>query len=203
MKLQMYTDEQILLLLRNWGKRLGLRNLRLKMKAAKTKPCVNTIQKRFGGFREALVKAGVPFLHGGRVTSKINTLTPMDAKYIAGLIDCEGSISRSGRNSSCYRITFVSKDKEFIDYYQKLINGGKVCFCGGTYRVELRKNEVLDLLPQVYPYFIVKKEAADNLIQYIRKEQSESKFNEPFIPLNLEENLKKYKPNYVPIEDDF
>lgn len=206
MKYQVYTDEHLLKILREYAKSFGARNLRLKMKKIKSKPCVNTFDKRFGNWRRALAKAGVPYLYGGRVPSRIPQLDVIDAKYIAGLIDCEGSITRAGRKKFAnkqYCIVFVNKNKDIIDYFKQLVGGGRINFNNGTYRLEFRKNEVVDLLPQIYPHLIVKKKEAKYLLDYIKREQRESRFTEPFIPLNLEENLKKYKPNFVPIDGDY
>ncbi|MBU0847103.1 hypothetical protein KKH23_07925 [Patescibacteria group bacterium] len=192
MKTNKYSDEELLDILRGYGKEFGLRKLHKSILESKRLPIPQTYRNRFGSWKNALILAGLPNLSAWRIDSNINKLSDMDAKYIAGLLDCEGCISRSRRNSHSYSLNFVNTNKEIVDLFRDIVNGGRINYCNGTYRLEFRKNEVIELLPQIYPYLIVKRKEADNLIEYIRKEQTELDFDDAFIPLYLEENIKKY-----------
>ena len=90
---------------------------------------------------------------------RVKKLTKTGAAYIAGIIDGEGTITLTRRNSTSHRhlvVTVSSTDQDLLIYIQELIGAGKITtkrtykqhhVPGGTFQISNR--QALALLQQI------------------------------------------------------
>ena len=114
------------------------------------------------------------------VYKKVKTLTPVDAAYIAGLIDGEGTISLSRKHHLDNRhlvVSISSTESELLEYVKEVVGAGNISnkrtysnnhTPSKTYQICNR--QALDLLKQIAPF--LKSYKADranlNLDHYLR-----------------------------------
>jgi len=117
-------------------------------------------------------------------------LTEVEKAWLACAIDAEGSIifnpdKRDKRNHLTRVVVVYNTDKSFIEHFANLVGGhiyiydpnkiGKGHF-GAKPRYEVYisgKNKILNLLTQIKPYLIIKKEKAQQVIDSIIQEQKD------------------------------
>ena len=98
--------------------------------------------------------------------------------YLAGIMDADGCLkiyhrNNRGRREGCRKFVVSNTSKELIDWLYKNFGGWRcpVKREGNRklqYRWELRSEEILDVLPQILPYLIVKKEDAKIQMNYLK-----------------------------------
>lgn len=112
-------------------------------------------------------------------------IMPLNAAYIAGLVDGEGCISVSRTHTSesakgckrgfAYRssLNITMTNLEILEWIKQITRAGKIC----SKRVNIAKHkaawswtvwsiEASELLQQLLPYLHIKKEQAENLIAF-------------------------------------
>lgn len=119
--------------------------------------------------------------------SKVRMLTDVEAAYLAGVLDCDGTISVFVQPSGiCPYIAISSarhgKAKQFVEHFLKIIGAGNVRLSArahGTwnetwqYRLTGLRN-VYAVLKQVAPFLVLKKEQAQLLISYCESRLSKT-----------------------------
>ena len=91
--------------------------------------------------------------------------------YIAGVFDGEGNISFSNKNLNV-RITIAQKEVKLLYWLKDILGCGIVNLaknnCNNSYRINTTK-EVYDFLLNVISFLIVKKDQAQNTIDYLKE----------------------------------
>ena len=132
-----------------------------------------------GSVRYSLLKSGVSLrIHGVR-EMVVPTLRPVDAAYLAGIVDGEGSIHlrNSKDRKSWVRIQIWNTSKPLIDWILETIRTGSVtsrirhgkvngtvpCYC-----LEIASQQnVHAVLRQILPYMKIKSPKAQELLDYL------------------------------------
>ncbi|MCW9088029.1 MAG: LAGLIDADG family homing endonuclease [Gammaproteobacteria bacterium] len=91
-----------------------------------------------------------------------NTLSSIDAAYIAGLIDGEGTITLTRKHRNENRqlaVTISNTEKDLLEYVLKTIGAGKITNKRTTrahhtpsFTYALYNRQALNLLAQIHPY---------------------------------------------------
>ncbi|PNX46094.1 MAG: hypothetical protein BV459_07120 [Thermoplasmata archaeon M11B2D] len=100
----------------------------------------------------------------------------IDFSYIAGAIDCDGTIGIYKKNTgylSC-RVSIASVHLHFLQKLQKFFNGTivskKTCKPGHRLGYDLqwnKKDDVLNLLKNIEPFLLIKKKQAQIVISFL------------------------------------
>lgn len=125
----------------------------------------------------------------------INKLQKWQAAYLAGLVDGEGCVAVTRTNTSAsakgckrgfsYRasIAIAIIDLEVLEWAIKITGVGKLCNVKCTsvkhrqaYKWTVWSNEAQELLKQLLPFLIVKKDQAKNLIEFQSKMRFPGRF---------------------------
>ena len=131
-----------------------------------------------GSVRYSLLKSGIALRTHGVREMTVPILHPVDAAYLAGIVDGEGSIElhRSNNRKPWGRVQIWNTSKPLIDWILKTIrtgtvtsrirhgkvNGTKPCYC---LEIASRQN-VYAVLKQILPYMKIKSPKAQELIDY-------------------------------------
>ncbi len=123
------------------------------------------------------------------IYKRVKTLDPVDAAYLAGLIDGEGSVSLSRKHRNENRqlvISISSTERQLLTYAQDVLGAGKITN-KRTYRAHhtpsvtfaITNRQALDLLKQVAPYLKSYKadRAAFILQHYVRLTPRNGKYS--------------------------
>jgi len=113
----------------------------------------------------------------GRIESSYRQLTDIEKGYIAAFLDGEGHVSFchdeiSGRRHVYWQIAFNNTYKPVLQYIQSLI-GGRIqtrkrrINWKTSYMLYMRKQEVLNFLPQIVEYLQIKKKQAILLLEFL------------------------------------
>lgn len=96
------------------------------------------------------------------VYRRVRALTSIEAAYVAGLVDGEGTITLSRRNRNKNRqlvVSISSTESELLEYVQHVVAAGKITHKrvyserhtpSKTYQIQNR--QALDLLKQIAPF---------------------------------------------------
>ena len=108
-------------------------------------------------------------------------LTPEEKSWLACAIDGEGciyyhdKIDKNGWRNRRVEIQVVNTDIQFVERARKLLNGIKISEQGRrskkmVYRARIADHkQVLSILEQIKDYLIIKKNLAQNVIDFIKK----------------------------------
>lgn len=151
-----------------------------KMDSLKGFPCHHTYLKHFGSWNEALRSSGFRINQEQNIESEIRCMAEAECAYVAGVLDGEGHISvRLNRKRGSYdcAMSISNTCLELLYKLQEFTNGGRVVrhklkkereHHTDQYVLEWRVNEMEDLLPQLLPWLVVKRDDAVNLLTYLR-----------------------------------
>jgi hypothetical protein len=119
-----------------------------------------------------------PPLQRGKVfSSSARELTIPDAAYIAGLLDGEGSIVKvysNNRKNYSTRVTIVNTYKPVIDWLLETTGCGTIIFSERRSRNEKHADAYVwqcysanakNILEQIFPYLIIKKDKAQDVLE--------------------------------------
>ena len=113
--------------------------------------------------------------------STVNTLTQTECAYLAGMIDADGSISKSkNRRSFICKVRVHNSSEELMIWLKRVVGAGSVeCRPPGVdkhgYKHTLNrwtfdisaKVDVTRLLEQIHPYLVIKKDKAKMVMDFI------------------------------------
>lgn len=115
----------------------------------------------------------------------MNILNIAQASYLAGFVDGDGSISitqQGDRSFSSYSVTFRvgNTNREVLEWFQKTTGVGKITEMGMNknwnrpnikqmYNWTVYPTDLRELLPQITPYLIVKKERGEITAEWLKK----------------------------------
>ena len=111
------------------------------------------------------------------IKSQIGKLPKWKCAYLAGCIDTDGCIHVKAKDDLTGKgeVEVANTNLHFLQNLQGMINGGYL----GMYkrrkhylwchRLCFRINECRDLLPQIIPFLVIKKEKAEVLLQRIQE----------------------------------
>jgi len=104
------------------------------------------------------------------------SLTPTECAYIAGIIDGEGSLTihkqRTGGKGYVAKLDMGNTHKGVVTYLQNLFPGTvKKYIKESPYKDvwywRIHASKIRELLPQIYPYLIIKKKLAKLYLEYL------------------------------------
>ena len=113
----------------------------------------------------------------------MNKLTKLNASYIAGFLDGDGSIYVRLKPNETYRFRFQiapnivfyqsKKETKFLKRLKKIIGGGYIRFRNdGIAEYIIGDTQTMrDLIKQIKPYLVLKKAQADLLIQILNQKE--------------------------------
>jgi len=138
-----------------------------------------TYKNHFGSWNAALRKAGFRVNLEQKIVSEVRQMSPTEAAYVAGIFDGEGCISFSLTRGKypCCNVQIANTDLEMLETIQVFINGGRIMGhrlngkrenFTAQYILYFRVNELADLLPQLLPYLVTKKDKAITMLTYLR-----------------------------------
>ena len=133
------------------------------------------------------------------IYNKVATLSKINAAYIAGIIDGEGTITLTSKHKNANRqlaITISNTEMPLLEFIIETIQAGKI-----THKKTYKKNhtpsmtyaisnrQALDLLSQISPYLkTYKKQRAELILKdYVRVTPRNGKYNE-----NLKTEREKF-----------
>lgn len=103
-------------------------------------------------------------------TNKIKKLSKINAKWLAGIIDCDGWISIIRKE-----IGIANTNKKLIETIQKITDGGSIRILSSKnkklYHLSFRVKETLELIPQILPFLIIK---GNNAIKILEKHKKQN-----------------------------
>lgn len=116
------------------------------------------------------------------VESKIGRLLKWKVAYLAASIDCDGCIHVPKTKGSGVSMEVTNTDLFFLQSLQEMIGGGIVFQYTTTgpshykpcYWLFFCVNECRELLPQLIPFLVIKKEKAKILLKRLREVSDES-----------------------------
>lgn len=102
------------------------------------------------------------------VISYIKKLPKWQAAYVAACVDTDGSIFWDGSVRRSPALSITNNNLEFLKFIQRTVCGGKLYSyvrkrneqTKQVYDLRFRVLEIKDLLPQIIPFLIVKKNRA-------------------------------------------
>lgn len=104
-------------------------------------------------------------------TNKIKKLSKTNAKWLAGIIDCDGWISLARKE-----IGVANTNRTLIETIQTIVGGGKIRILHkikgkDLYHLVFRVKETLKLIPQILPFLIIK---GNNAIKILEKHKKQN-----------------------------
>lgn len=110
----------------------------------------------------------------GYLCSHIKRLESVEAAYLAACIDCDGSVIF--RKKGGHYIEVSNTNLFFLERLQGMCNGGKTTEkiynrehgYKPFYQLRFRTRETFDLLPQIIPFMVIKKEKAAQLLERMK-----------------------------------
>jgi len=133
----------------------------------KVAPC--TIQRWLNKFKIRRLR-----LYRRIVSSRIKKLSLTQAAYLAACVDCDGSVCF--RKTGGSYVDIGNTDLSFLMYLQLITNGGRLREKKYNrrrgykpfYYLRFRVKETYDLLPQILPFLVIKKEKAKQLLENMK-----------------------------------
>lgn len=105
-------------------------------------------------------------------------LTPVDAAYIAGFLDGEGSIMLyRRRDKAALRVGFANTDRPILEWISQVTACGSITFKRGNeahkhgYILQMNADAAASLLRQIRPYLHIKAKQADLAIAFQERMQ--------------------------------
>ena len=105
---------------------------------------------------------------------KVSPLRPVDAAYIAGLVDGEGTVSLSRRHAADERqlvLSISSTERELLEYVCRVVGAGRItskrsyrAHHASSFTFAICNRQALDLLKQIAPYMRGYKRARARLV---------------------------------------
>ena len=120
----------------------------------------------------------------------MNHLSVAQASYIAGCIDCDGSITlkkRWNRDGSGYApmVVIGQAKPQLVERMKEMIGEGVITPCRHReymfYEYRLCSNGCRQLLPQIKEYLVLKKEQAETVLEYLKTVTKGGKRIEPSV----------------------
>jgi len=120
---------------------------------------------------------------------KVNELSDIDAAYIAGLIDGEGTVTLTRRHRNENRqlcVTISSTERQMLEFVQQTLNAGKITNKATTsirharsYTYTIANRQALQLLHQIQPWLKSYKRLRASLIlrDYVRLTPRNGKYS--------------------------
>jgi len=127
--------------------------------------------RKLGTFNNLLREADFPLNLEQNIPSRIKSLTKWQRAYIACAIDGEGSITKRTEDNG-FRVHIANTHLGFLENIRKMTRGGRIMINRREqprqkhcYSLYFRRREILDLLPQLLPYLIIKKDIAKLILE--------------------------------------
>lgn len=182
------------------GKVLGRMPTAKGMNSLKGFPSASAYQRHFGSWDNALEAAGYSLeeRRAHVIVSEIKELTEGEAMYVAACIDTDGSISICGRNArkkgDTVQVSLANTHVGFLKHVQKMVGGGRLSphnrkfipslkYPKECYTLGFRMNEVRDLLPQIIPFLVIKKDKAIRVLELLKSRKLPSAVVEDSEPI--------------------
>lgn len=146
-------------------------------------PAHRTYSLHFGSWNKALQVAGFRINQERNVVSEVRRMSEAEVAFVAGVFDADGHISiRYVPQRKCYdcKCAVANNNLDLLYRLQKLVNGGRIiCHTladerkhhAPQYLLQFRISEEKDLLPQLLPWLVVKRDNAVNLLTYLRRKK--------------------------------